>query len=119
MIGSVWAKAGVCILVAALGASGIVAVVHIYGPAATSTFPASAALPITISDHTAAWYVLHPDVLQQDEKRCSGDAATISRNSCQNADSADEQITEIQMQKAADENNVGSNSVAPNGNKAN
>ena len=119
MIGSVWTKTGVCILVAALGASGVVAVVHIYGPTATSTFPASASLPITISDHTADWYVLHPDVLQQDERRCSGDAATISRSSCQNADSEDEQITEIQMQKADDENSAGSNSVAPNGNKAN
>jgi hypothetical protein len=119
MIGSVWAKTGVCILVAALGASGVVAVVHIYGPAATSASPADAALPITISNHTAAWYVAHPDVLQQDQKRCSGDAATISRSSCQNADSADEQLTEIQMQKAADENNASSNSVAPNDNKAN
>jgi len=119
MIGSVWAKTGVCILVAALGASGVVAVVHIYGSAATSTSPASTALPITILDHTAAWYVAHPEVLQQDEKRCSGDAATISRSSCQNADSADEQITEIQMQKAADENSVSRNSVASDGNKAN
>jgi len=119
MIGSVWAKTGVCILVAALGASGVVAVVHIYGPAATSTSPARTALPITIPDHTAAWYVAHPNVLQQDENRCSGDAATISRSSCQNAASADEQITEIQMQKAADENNASSNSVAPNVNKAN
>jgi len=119
MIGSVWAKTCVCILVAALDASGVVVVVHVDGPAATSTTPASATLPITISDHTAAWYVAHPDVLQQDEKRCSGDAGTISRSSCQNADSADEQLTEIQMQKAADEDKASSNSVAPNDNKAN
>jgi hypothetical protein len=119
MIGNIVAKTAICILVAALGASGVVVAVKIYGPAGTSTSPAGAARPMTISDHTAAWYVAHPDVLQQDEKRCSGDAATISRSSCQNADSADEQLTEIQMQKAADENNASSNSVAPNDKKAN
>lgn len=119
MIGSVWAKFVVCILVAALGASGVAFAVKIYGSAGTSPSPTSVPPTITILDHTAAWYVAHPDILQQDEKRCSGDSATISRSSCQNAASADEQLTEIQMQKAADENSASSNSVAPNYNKAN
>jgi len=119
MIGGIWAKAGVCVLVAALGASGIFTVVKIYGPAANSASQSSSELLLTTPDHTAAWYVAHPDVLQQDEKRCSGDAATISRASCQNADSADEQLTEIDMQRAADESSSGGNSVAPKTNKAN
>ena len=119
MIGGIWAKAGVCVLVAALGVSGVLAVVQTYGPSRNSISPGSAALPLTIQDHTAAWYVAHPDVLQQDEKRCSGNAATISRASCQNADSADEQLTEIDMQRAAEENSAGGNSAASNMNKAN
>lgn len=58
--------------------------------------------------HTAAWYVAHPGVLKQDEARCAGDAATISQAACQNADSADSTISEIQMENAAAQNGAAS-----------
>ena len=54
--------------------------------------------------HSAAWYVAHPDVLHEDERRCSGDAATISRAACQNAASADAQLNVIEMRNAAASN---------------
>jgi hypothetical protein len=51
--------------------------------------------------HSAAWYVAHPDVLREDEKRCAGDAATMSPAACQNTASADAQLNVIEMQNAA------------------
>jgi hypothetical protein len=51
--------------------------------------------------HTADWYVAHPDVLHQDEKRCAGDAATLSPAACQNVASADARLNVIEMQNAA------------------
>jgi hypothetical protein len=56
--------------------------------------------------HTASWYVSHRNVLKQDELRCSGDAGNISQAECQNAASADEQLTQIDMKNAASENDV-------------
>lgn len=51
--------------------------------------------------HSAAWYVAHPDVLHEDEKRCAGDATTMSLAACQNVASADAQLNVIEMRNAA------------------
>ena len=60
--------------------------------------------PQSSGAHTADWYVAHPDVLHQDEKRCAGDAATMSPAACQNVTSADARLNVIEMQKAAASN---------------
>jgi len=54
--------------------------------------------------HSAAWYVAHPAVLHVDERRCAGDAATISHAACQNVASADAQLNVIDMRNAATAN---------------
>lgn len=54
--------------------------------------------------HTADWYVAHPDILHQDEKRCAGNAAVISPAACQNVASADVRLDVIEMQNAAASN---------------
>jgi hypothetical protein len=63
--------------------------------------PALEAPPSRPIVHSAAWYVAHPDILHEDERRCAGDAATISRAACQNVASADAQLNVIEMQNAA------------------
>ena len=56
-------------------------------------------MPQTV--HNTSWYVGHPDILRQDEGRCAGDAATISRAACQNVASADNQLGISEMENAA------------------
>jgi len=75
----------------------------IYQDKGASVGPSSAGIAIVQPEavHSTAWYVGHPDILKQDEGRCAGDAATISRSACQNVDSADNQLGVIEMQKAA------------------
>jgi hypothetical protein len=51
-----------------------------------------------------ARHVAHPDMLRADEKRCAGDAASISPAACENADHAAARLFVKEMQKAADAN---------------
>lgn len=99
------AKLGIGIFIAVLGGGASVVVLN-HNPSSVSAISSTDALtaiaPTAV--HTAKWYVAHPTVLKQDEMRCAGNAATISQASCQNISSADEQLTQIEMQKAAAEN---------------
>jgi outer membrane biogenesis lipoprotein LolB len=63
--------------------------------------------------HDAAWYAEHPDDLRRDEKKCAGDAATMSRAACQNIYSAENAIEEKNMRDAATRN--GAAGIAPAG----
>jgi hypothetical protein len=51
--------------------------------------------------HSAAWYVRHPDVLKQDERRCAGNAEMMTPAGCQNVTSADAQLASADYSKAA------------------
>jgi hypothetical protein len=51
--------------------------------------------------HSAAWYVKHPDILKQDERRCAGDAGTMTPAACQNVASADAQLAGADYATAA------------------
>ena len=62
------------------------------------------AAPATPVVHSAAWYVAHPDVFREDEKRCAGNATTMSVATCQNVASADAQLNLIEMRNAATAN---------------
>jgi len=67
-------------------------------------FHSGSGVSLTVSgdaDHTANWYIAHPDILKQDEGRCAGDATRISQAACQNVASADNQLGMFEMQKAA------------------
>jgi hypothetical protein len=114
-------KISIGILIAVLGGgASIIGLYH--NPSATSSTSSSTDVLIPMMSaevHTASWYVAHPDILKQDEMRCAGDAATISRAACQNAYSADEQRTQIDMQKAAAENGANGVVSTPPGNRAN
>lgn len=121
MINFVYTKLGVGILLTVLGGGALLVIWHNQGPSAsTSTSPTS---PITNTEnvdvHTASWYVTHREVLKQDELRCAGDASTISQAECQNAASADDQLTQIDMQNAADGNGAEDKSGTPHGTKPN
>ena len=70
-------------------------------PADVAKSAALEAAPPPPIAHSAAWYVAHPDVLREDEKRCAGDAATILCAACQNIASADAQLNVIKMRNAA------------------
>jgi hypothetical protein len=96
--------AGVVLIIA--GAGSVVFVSHHgRGSGEPQVFESVPPAPVI---HTAAWYVAHPDVLKQDEARCAGDAATIPQAACQNADSADSTISEMQMENAAAQNGAAS-----------
>lgn len=69
---------------------------HYTQPSTPLVIPPAAA-PV----HTADWYVAHPQVLKEDEKRCAGNAASLSMAACQNVASADARLGVIEMQKAA------------------
>lgn len=56
--------------------------------------------------HSAEWYEAHPDTLKGDEKRCAGDAQSISQNACQNVYSAESSLGVKEMKDAADRNNA-------------
>jgi hypothetical protein len=101
-------KAVAAVLVIAAGAGSVVVISHERGESATP----QALLPNPPAEtiHTAAWYVAHPDILKQDEARCAGDAATMPQAACQNADSADSTISEMQMENAAAQNGAASSS---------
>jgi len=64
--------------------------------------------------HSAEWYVEHPDVLKVDERRCAGDASTMTPAACQNVASADTQLAGADYAKAAATLNAGakSNTIA-------
>jgi len=64
--------------------------------------------PSTI--HSAEWYVAHPDVLKVDERRCAGDASTMTPAACQNVASADTQLAGADYAKAAATLNAGAKS---------
>jgi len=115
MMSALNAKVGIGIFVALFcGGAGFFVLHHASSPSAVSTSPTYVLSLIKPADvHTANWYVTHPNVLKQDERRCAGDAATISRASCQNADSADEQLTQIEMQNAATENGASGTAGTP------
>ena len=51
--------------------------------------------------HSAAWYVRHPDVLKQDERRCAGNAEMMTPAACQNVAAADVQLAGADYAKAA------------------
>ena len=51
--------------------------------------------------HSAAWYVRHPDVLRQDERRCAGNAEMMTPAACQNVASADTQLAGTDYANAA------------------
>lgn len=42
--------------------------------------------------HTSDWYLAHRDILAADEKRCAGDAASISPAACQNVATAAKEV---------------------------
>lgn len=121
MTGTLSAKVSIGILVAILGGgAGIIVLYHNSSPTSASSSSTDALIPIVPAEvHTANWYVAHPDILKQDEMRCAGDAATISQAACQNAYSADEQRTQIDMQKAAAENGANGVVSTPPGNRGN
>lgn len=103
--------AGVAIVV--VGAGLVLLIGHSSGPK-TPVIQPSAGSSTTIVEpsgtasapvvHTADWYVAHPDVLKEDEKKCAGDASVMPQAACQNVSSADARLTALEMQKAADEN---------------
>jgi len=101
--------AGFSILV--LGAAVVVLIGHSQGPKAPHVEPPpSGATPVV---HTADWYVAHPEVLKEDEKKCAGDASEISAAACQNASSADARLSAIEMQKAAQESAPSESTTTP------
>jgi hypothetical protein len=121
MINLIYTKLGVGLLVIALGSGAVFVISHNQAPSAsTSTSPAGQT-PITesVNVHTASWYVAHRDVLKQDEMRCAGDAGRISQAECQNAASADEQLTQIDMQNAAAGNATDDKTGTPHGKNTN
>ena len=51
--------------------------------------------------HSAAWYLRHPDILKQDERRCAGNAGMMTPAACQNVASADAQLASADYANAA------------------
>jgi hypothetical protein len=98
--------AGVALIIAGTGSVVFVSH-HGRGSGGPQAFELTPPAPVI---HTAAWYVANPDVLKQDEARCAGDAATLPQAACQNADSADSTISEMQMENAAAQNGAASSS---------
>lgn len=66
------------------------------------------------ANRTAEWYEAHPDALKADEQKCAGDAASISRDQCQNVFAAENALGAKEMEDAAARNNALS---APSGKK--
>lgn len=62
------------------------------------------------ASRTAAWYESHPDVMKADEQKCAGDAASISRDQCQNVYAAENALGAKEMEDAAARNNAASSS---------
>lgn len=91
------------VVVAIIGAAVRVYVIRTPTPEAHYTQPSAPVIipPAMAPVHTANWYVAHPEVLKEDEKRCAGDAATLTMAACQNVASADARLSVIEMQKAA------------------
>lgn len=58
----------------------------------------------TQANRTAAWYESHPDALKADEQKCAGDAASISRDECQNVYAAENALGAKEMEDAAARN---------------
>jgi hypothetical protein len=105
MINLIYTKIAAGILLVALG-GGVTLVIwnDRSTPESTSTSPAVKISNVkNVQVHTASWYVAHRGILKQDELRCAGNAGTISQAGCQNAASADEQLTQIDMQNAVGE----------------
>lgn len=65
--------------------------------------PSTEISPVSLSPevHSAAWYVRHPDVLKQDERRCAGNAEMMTPAACQNVASADAQLAGADYANAA------------------
>jgi hypothetical protein len=91
------------VVILSAGAGAVVGISHLGRPshAPTPSPQETVTAPSPVIVHTAAWYVAHPDILKQDEQRCAGDAASLPQAACQNAASADFQISEIDMKNAA------------------
>lgn len=93
-----------------IGISVTLAVFTLYGcgkPGGHSSTPAQV-------NRTAEWYEAHPDALKADEQKCAGDAASISRDQCQNIFAAENALGAKEMEDAAARNNALS---APSGKK--
>jgi hypothetical protein len=56
--------------------------------------------------HSTAWYQAHPDAVRADEKRCAGEAPSLSREACQNLYAAENALGVQEMQDAARRNNA-------------
>ncbi|WP_234729608.1 hypothetical protein [Acidocella facilis] len=115
MMTSLVTKITVGVLAIVIGGGAVVLISYNNrSPRSSSVPPAIAAGSIPMQPiHTAAWYVTHPDVLRQDEKRCADDAASISPAACQNAQSADLQLSINDMKNAAAENAAAGNNRNP------
>lgn len=79
----------------AIGIAMVIIIGH-FGRAPTSNVPYTAVTPEVV--HTSDWYLAHRDVLAADEKRCAGDAASISPAACQNVNNAVNQINYSNVQ---------------------
>ncbi|MBU6418765.1 MAG: hypothetical protein KGQ79_03460 [Proteobacteria bacterium] len=115
MMTSLATKITVGVLAIAIGGGAVILISYNNrSPRSVSAPPAIAADSIPMEPvHTAAWYVTHPDVLRQDEKRCAGDAASISPAACENAQSADLQLSINDMKNAAAANAAAGNDQNP------
>lgn len=105
--------AGVAIIM--VGAGLVLLIGHSSGPEAPAVQPPSGVSTTVVEPsgntlapavHTADWYVAHPDVLKEDERKCAGDASVMPQAACQNVSSADARLTALEMQKAAPENAI-------------
>jgi hypothetical protein len=103
MTGPLTAKMAFGVMVLVLGA-GVVITIPALKRHQNSKALSPASMAIIVPSeivHSAAWYVAHPAMLKQDETRCAGDAASIPQAACQNADSADLQLSINDMKSAA------------------
>lgn len=79
----------------AFGVAVVIIIGHL-GRVSTPTATSTMAVPDVV--HTSDWYLAHRDVLTADEKRCAGDAASISPAACQNVNNAVSQINYSNVQ---------------------
>ncbi len=111
MIRAIWFKIGIALLVVncvavviivvCIAAGGAYVIWHDNFAGMSKAVPASAFQRQSQPDaHTIAWYVAHPDILKQYERRCADDAATMSPAPCQDVYSAEAQLSAGRMQKA-------------------